>query len=170
MKNPTGFVSIDVFDSSLPESATQKLIVEKESREIDPHITLEQKLLEQNLLINHDQEYCSLRLVVSTPDDFESDYYKYDMMPIATGSYTLDPQTKVGAIGTVYVNSPFKKNGIGTQLKKHINNHLRQDGCVEAFTYIGSKEGRKLARKTGYTQSKIFPNNDDILSNRFVDL
>lgn len=167
MQNPTGFVSIDTFDSSIPSSATQKLLVETDTEPVDHHTTLLEKLLEQDLILDHPQYARTLKLVVLTPDDFESSYYNYTH-PVAVGSYQLDPQTKIGSIGHIYVSDPFTGNGIGTQLKKHINNHLRQDGCVEAFTYIGSEEGRSLAKRTGYTPTDIFPQTEDILSNRFI--
>ena len=88
---------------------------------------------------------------------------------LSTASYTYDPINKVCYVGLVSVQDDLRGRGIGTQMKKYLNNHMRQEKeDITAYTWISTYSGRKLADKTGFRSDKqIFEDINQIWSRTF---
>lgn len=161
MQNPTGFTDLDRLDSRIPPDSKQVLKTNVE-RDI-PTTSRFLRLLDNRGLITGREclERRELRLELVDGDTEENPYLAEH--PIAGASYIYCPPDEVAAVGSISVLETFQRCGIGTQLKKHLDNHARQDGAACSYTWIASEAGEKLASKTGYRpETDIFGDVDEI--------
>jgi len=154
--NKTGITDISTFDSTLPNDVVQKLNVSKNYEKPNKNITFIEKLLERDVI--SDTEHKKVALMLEINGDIEDNPHSFIdySVPLATASYTYDPVNKVCYVGMVSVQDELRKRGIGTQMKKHLNNYMSQENRnVIAYTWLSTEEGKKLAKKTQFS-----PDND----------
>ena len=163
MKNNTGLTRLDIFDSTIPKSATQELQVRNfySTYEYNPESTWKlQKAVFNHNLISESEYIKSKHLelcVTDFPQDEHTEHtlaYYADENPIGKASYTKYTKSSIVTIGVVFVTPLLQHRGLGTQLRKHLENHIEQEGVDQSYTYIISEAGEKLARRCGYKRDE----------------
>lgn len=156
MKNRTQFVSVDTFDSTVPEDAVQYVTTARETfspysngfllSQLRLHGKLSRKTVKKFTFEVH------VRIgdvKTDTSSKIESSFCDYDIS-LASGSYIYDTSTNMASIGLIRVQEKLEGNGIGLQIKKQLHNIMRQDGITMCYTLPVSESGVDLALKTGY--------------------
>lgn len=167
--NKTGFTNVESIDSTLDKEAVQRVRTDTECAEIGEQLVTFTSCLVQEGLIHSDSriEKRVIVLEVTSAGTNEHSLMDYKESPVATASYRYYPEHDISQVGTLYVSSCLRGYGIGTQMKRQIDNHMKQEGSKESYTWIASEEGRKLAKKTGYrTDNNTFDDVDEIWSKR----
>ncbi len=167
--NKTGLTNVNEFDSTLPDDAVQKLTVSKNYSKPNTNITFIEKLSERDVISNTKHKKVALMLVIKGYTDKNAHSLIDYSVPISTASYTYDPINQVCYVGMISVQDELRGFGIGTQMKKYLNNHMSQEkGDITAYTWISTDGGKKLARKTQFKpDNNMFPDIDQIWSRRF---
>lgn len=167
--NNTGLTNISRFDSTLSDDACQRLETHETLTTPDNNslTTFVSCLIDNDVISEDTHIHKRLTLHVDTTEQNEHSLTNYDS-EIATATYTYDPHTGVAYVGLVIVDYALHKRGYGTQMKKHVNNHIQQDGAHTAYTWIGSEGGEQLAKKTGYCpNTDVFADVPEIWSRSF---
>lgn len=157
VRNKSPITDVSKFDSTIGGDCTQKLCVTEAEGTLEKITTYVSDFIDKGLL--HPSMHCVSRYVnlrVDGVSETEHSLTRYSK-PIASASYIYVPCRKWGLVGKVSVDSPLQRRGIGTQMKKLTNNHMRQDGAEYSFTFVASEGGRKLASKTGFKpENEVF--------------
>ena len=157
VRNKSPITDVSNFDSTLSGDCTQKLSIIEREGDLGEITTYVSDFIDKGLL--HRSMYCisrQINLRVDGVSETEHSLTRYGT-PIASGSYIYIPCRRWGLVGKVSVDNSLQRRGIGTQMKKLTNNHMRQDGAEYAFTFVASDGGRKLASKTGFRpENEVF--------------
>lgn len=155
MDNLTGLPDVSQFDSSIPADAKQ---------ELEPHTefpksadsTFSNLLDSRGIIEDSDNlEYQIIKLVLKGASTEENDYMD-DRHTVGSASFHYSREDEIAIVGSVGIKHRFRKQGLGTRLKKQLVNHMKQKGAKKAYTWIESEGGRKLAQHTGFR-----PENDE---------
>lgn len=164
--NQTGITDLSSFDSTLPSHAVQELNKSENYQEPSQNITFIECLLDRGVISNKKHKKVALMLEVNGDLDNNPHRLIDYSVPVSTASYTYDPVNEVCYVGMVSVQDGLRERGVGTQMKKYLNNHMSQEkGEIKSYTWISTDEGKKLADKTGFAPDKeIFSDVDNIWS------
>lgn len=171
VKNKTGFTSLDEFDSTLPEDAVQNLRIERSMKKPNTNITFIEYLYNRDIISINSVEKVGvfLELELDNKNDLNEHSLVNYNVPIVTGSYNYDTENNIAFIGSVVVQDELRGRGLGTQMKKHVNNMIEQEkNGIKCYTWLASDGGKKLAKNTGFTPDEgKFSDVDAIWSREF---
>lgn len=178
VRNKTGLTDLNEFDSTLPENAIQDLRVEKSYIEPKTNIAFIKKLLDRDVItsdISHKKVgvFLEIENIENDIDDINGQVNTHSLVnynvPVVSGSYTYDPNNEVVYIGSIIVQDGLRGRGLGTQMKKQLNNMIKQESKnITCYTWLASDSGKKLAKKTGFSpEKKTFPDVPEIWSRKF---
>lgn len=178
VENRTGLTDLDEFDSTLPEYTVQNLRVEKSYIKPKTNIKFIKELLDRDVIssdISHKKVgvFLEVENIENDIDEINGQVNKHSLVnynvPVVSGSYTYDPNNKVVYIGSIIVQDGLRERGLGTQMKKQLNNMIKQESKnITCYTWLASGSGKKLAKKTGFSpDKKTFSDVPEIWSRRF---
>lgn len=168
--NKTGFKDLGELDSTLPDEAVQKLNVNKSMEEPNRNITFTKKLLEKDVISDKKHKKVGIFLEVNNVDNHDNKHKLVDYsVPVVSGSYMYDRINSVAYIGSVVVQDGLRGRGLGTQMKKHMNNMIEQEiSGITCYTWTATDGGEVLADKSGFTSdTEHFPDVEEIWSRDF---